>query len=142
MARRGPSYPSRSARLAAQRVPPDLRGRLEAARLELRALYRALDRLLLAQDFPDELRQVAELDADLAEALAVLDWPPGRFDVAAMVRDTLASLERLPATREEFLRCFDASTRARLVERADATRALLGPEDAYLDIPGRDPFAR
>ncbi|MGQ0505771.1 MAG: hypothetical protein ACT4TC_10670 [Myxococcaceae bacterium] len=119
-----------------------MRGRLETARLELRALYRALDRLLLAQDFPDELRQLAELDADFGEALWVLDRPRSNFDMAAMTRDTEASLARLPASTDAFLGRFDAWTRARLVERAAATRTTVQQEDAYLDIPGREPMAR
>lgn len=98
--------------------------------------------MLLAQDVPSELRQLAELDADFAEALSVLDQAPGRFDLAQMTRDTTASLERLPTAREQFLACFDAPTRAKLAERVAATREVLRPEEAYLDIPGRDPMAR
>jgi len=123
-------------------VAERLRPQLEAARLELRALYRTLDRLLLAQHLPARLRRLQELDADFAEALWVLDQPRGRFDMSAMVADTLASLNRLAAAREAFLTSFDAATRARIEERAQATRAVLSPEDAYLEIPGRDPAAR
>lgn len=141
MGRGDPIYPSKAARLAARStsaIPPELRGRLESTRLELLALFRALDRMMLGQDFPDELRQLGELDADFAEALHVMDLPPGRFDFAAMVRDTMASFASLPAAREEFLACFDGPTRDALVGRAVATRGLLRPEDAYLGIPGRD----
>lgn len=119
-----------------------LRSRLEAARLELRALYRALDRMLLAQDLPAGLRQLQELDADLAEALWVLDQPRGRFNLSTMIKDTLASLNRLPSARARFLASFDDATRAALEERAQATRTVLAPSDAYLEIPGRDPAAR
>lgn len=119
-----------------------LRPRLEAARLELRALYRALDRMLLAQDLPAGLRQLQELDADLAEALWVLDQPRGRFNLSAMIEDTLASLNRLPFARARFLASFDDATRAAIAERAQATRMVLVPSDAYLEIPGRDPAAR
>src|SRR6266545_4837998 len=119
-----------------------LRPQLEACRLDLRALFRALDRMLLAQDLPAELRRLQELDADFGEALWVLDQPPGKFDLAAMARDTLASLDRVPAAREAFLAVFDAPTRAQLGARAQATRSMLSPEDAYLDIPGRDPAAQ
>lgn len=144
MGRGDPIYPSKAARLAARStsaIPPELRGQLESTRLELLALFRALDRMMLAQDFPDELRELGELDADFAEALHVMDLPPGRFDFAAMVRDTMASLASLPATREEFLACFDGPTRARLLQRAAATRAVLQADEAYLGIPGRDPMA-
>jgi hypothetical protein len=119
-----------------------LRPRLEAARLELRALYRSLDRMRLAQDLPAGLRRLQELDADFAEALWVLDQPRGRFNVSAMVDDTLASLSRLAPARAAFLASFDAATRAALEDRAQATLTVLSPTDAYLEIPGRDPDAR
>ena len=119
-----------------------LRSHLEAARLELRALYRALDRLSLAQHLPPQLRRLQEFDADFAEALWVLDQPPGRFDLAAMTRDTLASLNKLSRAREALLGLFDDSTRARIEGQVEATRGTLSPEDAYLEIRGRDPAAQ
>lgn len=96
----------------------------------------------LAQELPAELRRLQELDADLAEALWVLDQPPGRFDLSALAKDTLASLSQLASAREALLRTFDDSTRAQVEARAAATRHVLSPEDAYLEIPGRDPSAR
>jgi hypothetical protein len=141
MKRDRPVYTSKAARLAAQSasaVPADLRGRLESARLDLLALYRALDRMRLSQDVPSELRVLGELDADLAEALHVMEQPSGRFDYAAMVRDTLASLDKLPAARERFLARFDAPTRVELAERVAATRGVLRPEEAYHSLPGRN----
>jgi hypothetical protein len=119
-----------------------MRPQLETARLELRALYRALDRMWLAQDLPRALRQLQELDADFAEALYVLDRPPGLLDWSAMVGDTRASLQRLPPAREALVASFDAPTRAELEERARSIRDSLLPQDAYLEIPGRDPGAR
>lgn len=119
-----------------------MRPQLETARLELRALYRALDRMWLAQDLPRALRQLQELDADFAEALYVLDRPPGLLDWSAMVGDTRASLQRLPPAREALVASFDAPTRAELEERAQSIRDSLLPQDAYLEIPGRDPGAR
>jgi hypothetical protein len=116
-------------------VPEDLRGRLESARLDLRALYRALDRMLLAQDLPDELRRVQELDADFAEALWVLGQAPGRFDLVAMTRETFASLDQLADARERLLALFDRSTRAQIEDRAQATRRVLPAADAYLELP-------
>lgn len=118
-----------------------LRPRLEAGRLELRALYRSLDRLRLAQQLPAQLRRLQELDADLAEALWVLDQPRGRFDLSAMVADTLKSLGQLAGAREAFLASFDPSTREQIEAGAQATRTVLSPDDAYLEIPGRDPPA-
>jgi hypothetical protein len=119
-----------------------LRPQLEEARLELRALYRSLDRMRLAQELPAGLRRLQELDADFAEALWVLDQPRGRFNLSAMVDDTLASLRRLAPARAAFLASFDDATRAALEDRAQATRTVLSPTDAYLEIPGRDPAAR
>src|SRR5574341_62450 len=68
------AMPSRSA----VQVPADLRARLETARLDLLALFRALDRMDLAPaEIPQRLiRQLFELDADCAEALWALDQPP------------------------------------------------------------------
>ena len=54
----------------------------------------------------------------------------------------MASLNRLPAAREAFLATFDAPTRTEVEERAQLTRGVLSPQDAYLEIPGRDPDAR
>src|SRR5258708_38836540 len=52
-------------------IPVDLRRHLETARLDLLALFRALDRMNLAPaEIPQRLiRQLFELDADYAEAL-------------------------------------------------------------------------
>ena len=124
------------------KAPAELRTQLEAARLDLRALYRALDRLRLAQDLPAELGRLQELDADFAEALWVLDQPRGRFDLTAMTRDTVESLARLPAARERFLALFDGLTRELLEQRVQVTRGGLSPDDAYLEIPGGTPSVR
>jgi hypothetical protein len=69
------------ARRSAVEVPADLRARLEAARLDLLALFRTLDRMDLApSEIPQRLiRQLFELDADYAEALWALDQPPERW---------------------------------------------------------------
>lgn len=96
----------------------------------------------LAQELPSPLRRLQEIDADLAEALWALDQPAGKFDMAAMARDTLASLNRLAPAREALLGSFGDSTRAQIEDRASATRQVLSPADAYLEIPGRDPSAR
>jgi len=48
------------------KAPAELRTQLEAARLDLRALYRSLDRLRLTQDLPAEPGHLQELDADFA----------------------------------------------------------------------------
>jgi hypothetical protein len=56
-------------------IPPDLRAHLEAARLDLLALFRALDRgdLSPAEISQRLIRQLFELDADYIEALWALD---------------------------------------------------------------------
>src|SRR5438093_699025 len=85
------------ARRSQAEIPVDLRARLETARLNLLALFRALDRMDLSPaEIPQRLiRQLFELDADYAEALWALDQPLGSFNVKAMVRDTLISFPRL-----------------------------------------------
>ena len=72
-------------------IPGDLRARLEVARLDLLALFRALDRMdLSAQEIPQRLlRQLFERDADYAEALWALDQVEGSLDRRTMLRDTL-----------------------------------------------------
>src|SRR5437667_11316375 len=85
-------------------VPANLRTHLETSRLDLLALFRALDRMdLSALEIPQRLlRQLFELDADYAEALWALDQPPDSLDWAAMLRDTLAALEQLPDAARRF----------------------------------------
>src|ERR1700682_5849947 len=85
-------------------IPPGLRTRLENARLDLLALFRALDQMGLTPDqIPQRLiRQLFELDADYVEALWGLDQPPGKLNLQIMLRDTLAALEQLPAACSRF----------------------------------------
>ncbi len=121
-------------------LPPDLRARLERARLDSLALFRALDRLdLRAREIPQGLlRALFELDADYAEALWALDQPPGRFDLAAMLRDTRAALDRLPAAQAKLRQNLPSRIQPRLHALESAIRGALGPREAYNDIPGRD----
>ena len=121
-------------------VPRDLRARLEIARLDSLAVMRTLDRAL---PHGTPLRQadvhaLGTLDADCAEALWALDQPQGRLDVRAMVRDTRASLDRLPAARQ---RLRDAVARYPL-DSETAIRAALDPAEAYSQVKGRDPTVR
>lgn len=113
----------------------ELRTRLEQARLELRALYRALDALRIAQEVPPELHRLGELDADFAEALWVLRQPRGRFNLAAMRRDTRKSLEELGGARQRVLALLPEATRQRVEAVAAEIRAKLRAEEAYQDIP-------
>src|SRR6202142_3753916 len=107
------------ARRTSQDIPADLRARLEIARLDLLALFRALDRMNLTPfEIPQRLiRQLFELDADYAEALWALDKPPGTIDLRRMLRDTLIALEQLPAACSRF--------RKNLPARAHPTLATL-----------------
>jgi hypothetical protein len=122
-------------------VSPQLRGQLQGARLELRALFRALDQLQIAQDIPPELQALFNLDADFVEALWALDQGAGRLDFAAMQRDTLESLHALSQCRQDLLDSLSKHQQCLISNRAAAIRATLQLHDAYLQVPGRDPHA-
>jgi len=123
-------------------LPADLRSRLEVARLETLALLRALDHALIPLSrLPHaELHQLSQLDADCAEALWALDHPAGALDVAAMVRDTLASLQHLPAARDVVRTRVPAPARVAALE--SSIRATLDPREAYNDVPDHFPQNR
>jgi hypothetical protein len=117
--------------------PADLRARLEQARLDTLALLRALDHGLGSHDAPTApLAALAEADADCAEALWALDQPPGTLDVAAMVRDTFATLARLPRTRQCVREALPQPTRDHVIHLERDIRARLDAREAYNDIPG------
>lgn len=122
-------------------VPAGLRARLEAARLDLLALFRALDRMdLVPSEIPQRLiRQLFELDADYAEALWGLDQPPGTLDLKAMLRDTLAALEQLPEASARFRKSLPRRAHPTLARLETAVRHSLLPAEAYNMVPGRDP---
>jgi hypothetical protein len=122
-------------------VPADLRARLETARLDLLALFRALDRMDLAPfEIPQRLiRQLFELDADYAEALWALDQPPGALDLKVMLRDTLAALEQLPEAAARFRKNLPPRAHPILAQLEVTIRHRLLPAEAYSTIPGRDP---
>ena len=124
-------------------VPTTLRSRLEIARLDTLALMRALDHLHLAGDLlaHPALRGLFDLDADCAEALSVLLRPPAfAIDWRAMVRDTEATLRRLPAAREKVRLLMGLDDRARLLAHEPDLRGALDPAEAYNGISG--PAAR
>ena len=129
------------ARRSAVEVPVDLRHRLEAARLDLLALFRALDRMdLTPSEIPQRLiRQLFELDADYAEALWALDQPPGTLDVKAMLRDTLAALDQLPEASARFKKNLPPRAHPGLAQLEVTVRHSLLPAEAYNMVPGRDP---
>ncbi len=122
-------------------IPADLRARLEAARLDLLALFRALDRMdLTPAEIPQRLiRQLFELDADFAEALWALDQPPGTLDVRLMLRDTLAALEQLPDASSRFRKNLPSRAHPALAQLEVSVRHKLRPAEAYNMVPGRDP---
>jgi hypothetical protein len=122
-------------------LPVDLRARLEAARLDLVALFRALDRMhLTPEQIPQRLiQQLFELDADYVEALWGLDQPPGKLNRRAMLRDTLAALEQLPAACSRFRKTLPPHVQPGLFQLEFTIRVNLNPTDAYNMVPGRDP---
>jgi hypothetical protein len=128
------------ARRSALELPADLRARVEAARLDLLALFRALDRMdLRPSQIPQRLiRQLFELDADLAEALWALDQPPGVLDLKAMLR-TLAALEQLPEASDRFRKNLPRTAHPGLTRLEVTVRQSLLPAEAYSMVPGRDP---
>lgn len=129
------------ARRTSEDIPADLRARLETARLDLLALFRALDRMnLTPQQIPQRLiRQLFELDADYVEALWGLDQPPGKLNLHAMLRDTLAALEQLPEASSRFRKALPAQALATLSRLEPAIRVNLNPAESYSMVPGRDP---
>jgi hypothetical protein len=129
------------ARRTSEDIPADLRARLEAARLDLLALFRALDRMnLTPQQIPQRLiRQLFELDADYVEALWGLDQPLGKLNVHTMLRDTLAALDQLPAACSRFRKNLPVQAHAPLSRLELTIRSKLNPAEAYNMVPGRDP---
>jgi hypothetical protein len=130
-------------RLLPTDIPEDLRSRIETARLDLLALFRALERMDLSPaEIPQRLlRQLFEFDADYAEALWALDQPPGRLNVKTMVRDTLASLNRLPEICTRFRRQLAPRAHPTLANLEKSIRESLDLREAYNGVPGLDPAA-
>ena len=129
------------ARRSTAEIPVDLRARLEAARLDLLALFRALDRMDLSPaEIPQRLiRQLFELDADYVEALWALDQPPGSLDLHAMLRDTLAALNQLPEACARFRSNLPRRAQSILAQLEITVRRSLDPAEAYSMVPGRSP---
>jgi hypothetical protein len=111
--------------------PDNLRARLEGARLDLLALFRALDRMdLSAAEIPQRLlRQLFELDGDYAEALWALDQPEGSLDRRAMHRDTLKSLEQLTPDCARFRKKLPARAHPTLEQLESRIRMALNPKE-------------
>jgi len=122
-------------------IPEDLRARLEAARLNLLALFRALDHMdLSAQEIPQRLlRQLYERDADYAEALWALDQVEESLDRSSMLRDTLKALDQLRSLSAKFRKQLPARAHPTLENLEARIRPALNPKEAYSMVPGRDP---
>src|ERR1700675_1024392 len=120
-------------RRAQVEIPADLRARLETARLDLLALFRALDRMhLTPEQIPQRLiRELFELDADYVEALWGLDQPPGKLNLDAMLRDTLAALDQLPAACSRFRKNLPLNTHSTLAQLELTIRNTLNTAEAY-----------
>ena len=133
------------ARCMAPRCPPvipdDLRTRLEAARLDLLALFRTLDRMdLSAGEIPQRLlQQLFQLDADYAEALWALDQPAASLERHAMLRDTLTALNHLPLVAAQFRKKLPPRSQLILAQLEHSVRKALKPKAAYNMVPGRNP---
>lgn len=129
------------ARQSPAAIPADLRPRLEAARLDLLALFRALDRMdPTPAEIPQRLiRQLFELDADYVEALRGLDQPPGKLSLTAMLRDTLAALEQLTDACSRLRGNLPPGAQPTLSRLEASIRMKLNPAEAYNMVPGRDP---
>ena len=122
-------------------IPGDLRVRLEVARLDLLALFRALDRMdLSVEEIPQRLlRQLFEKDADCAEALWALDQVEGTLDRRAMLRHTLTVLDQLASLSDRFRKQLPARAHPTLEQLEGSIRKSLSPKAAYNMVPGRDP---
>lgn len=129
------------ARRSTAEIPVDLRARLEVARLDLLALFRALDRMDLSPaEIPKRLiRQLFELDADYVEALWALDQPPGSLDLHAMLRDTLAALDQLPEASARLRNNLPRRAHPLLTQMELRVRRGLDPAEAYSMVPGHSP---
>lgn len=128
-------------RRSSAEIPADLRVRLEKARLDLLALFRALDRMDLSPaEIPQRLiGQLFELDADYVEALWALDQPPSSLDLHAMLRDTLAALDQLPEACARFRTHLPRRAHPILAQLEITVRSSLAPAEAYSMVPGRAP---
>jgi hypothetical protein len=119
-----------------------LRPRLETARLDLLALFRALDRMDLT---PVEIAQrlipqLFELDADYVEALWALDRPVGNLHEHALLCHTLAALEQLPQACARFRAHLPSRAHPTLVRLETELRNRLNPIETYsMNLRPRSP---
>jgi hypothetical protein len=123
-------------KLVRDHVPSDLVSSAEETRRDLLALFRALDRPFFARfSFPQKpLRQLMDLDGDLAEVLALLDRPVDGLRVKDMLDDTRRSLRRVPQAVSHFIGSltFEARAPSRRHARPSAPRCV--SDDALLAV--------
>ena len=121
------------------KIPATLRHRLEVARLDLLALFRALDRMdLRPSEIPQHLLQeLFELDADCAEALWALDQPPGSLNIRAMLHDVEATLVQISVVCSRFRTSLASRAHPTLENLEASIRQSLDPLEAYSQVPGR-----
>jgi len=126
-----------------EHVASGLEEKLKAARLDLLALFGAIDRLKIdARELHwPTLEGLFELDGDYAQALSALDEQAARIDIGRMLRDTRRSLGSLAGTRARFLGKLPAARRGQLEAEALAVRPTLSAQDAWHSVPGKGPMA-
>lgn len=85
------------------------------------------------------IRQLFQLDADCVEALWALDQPSGSLNIKAMLRDTLASLEHIPQAVARFRNNLPPRANPKLEILEASIRKTIHSNEAYNQVPGRDP---
>src|ERR1700680_2398253 len=68
-----------------------------------------------------------------------LDQPPGKLNLHAMLRDTLAALQQLPAACSRLRKNLPPQTHLALSQLELTLRPKLNPAEAYNMVSGRDP---
>ena len=68
-------------------------------------------------------------------------WPRA-FSVAKMLKDTLASLDRLPGARSAALAVLEPEELRELEGVKNAVARTVRPEECYSQVKGRDPATR
>jgi hypothetical protein len=108
---------------------------------DLLALFRAPNRMhLTPQQIPQRLiRQLFEIRRRLRGSPLGLDQLPGKLDLHAMLRDTLAALGQLPAACSRLRKNLPPQSHHPLSQLERTIRTNLNPTEAYNLVPGRDP---
>jgi hypothetical protein len=75
----------------------------------------------------------------VVEALWAPDQPPGKLNLQAMVRDTLAALQQLPSACPRLRDNLPKSAHSTLAHLESNIRAQLNPAEACNMVPGQTP---